>query len=314
MRGPMTLRCFVPGSFDVNLLDRSSFQCRHTLLDHPSLHLDVLAEVIPRLPAEQVMYATRRLGTGANFEQTFRHRPKEAITQVIEGLKASDSFIMVRSPETHPSFADLHRQLIEDVTHLMRRRHVGSTPINPQLYLFIASPNSITPFHIDRYSTLLLQFRGTKRVTVFPQWDEQVVASKPLEDYVAYRDTSLTWTRDLDALGRTYEFTPGEALHIPFAAGHHVANGSDDISVSLSIIFNTRESMRWKRALQFNSALRPKLSRMGLGMESVGHDALRDSAKALVWRSLETVHHLRGSLKSATAIPIRARTARSTAP
>jgi hypothetical protein len=231
------------------------------------------------------MYSTKRLGTDANFEKTFRERPDVPIAEVMDNIRVSDSYVMISSLEVHPTFKELYRDLVTDVGELMKFRKVGSAPLQPTLYLFIASPNSVTPFHIDRYSTFLLQFQGCKRVTVFPQWDERVVESRSLEDYVARRSTALRWVPEMNSLGKTYEFSPGEALHIPFAAGHHVENGSDDVSISLSVIFNTTESRRWRDALLFNSVARQYASRAGFALSSVGRDPFRDSAKAVLWRS-----------------------------
>jgi hypothetical protein len=282
------LNCFE--QLDGGLLDRATFKCRHKLMGHPALEFSNLARVIPALPAKHVMYSVRQLGTGENFEKTFAKRPLErSIEETLENMRTADSYVMIQSPETDPSFKDLHRQLLDDIEQLMRERGVGKVAQNPHLYLFLATPGSITPFHLDRYSTFLLQFSGTKTVSVFPQWDESVVTAPRLEDYVAYHNTSLPWTDEMNGLGVHHHFTPGDAVHIPFAAGHHVHNGPGEVSVSMSIIFNTEESMRWRHALNFNHAARRRLGRVGLSVQPVGRSKLRDGMKAGVWSMYSTV-------------------------
>jgi hypothetical protein len=282
------LNCFE--QLDGGMLDRASCKCRHKLMGHPALEFSNLARVIPALPSSQVMYSVRHLATDDNFEKTFSKRPLErSIEETLENMRTSDSYVMIQSPERDPSFKELHRQLLSDVEELMHQRGVGKSALNPHLSLFLASPGSVTPFHLDRYSTFLLQFSGSKMVTVFPQWDESVVAAPRLEDYVAYHNTSLPWSADMDALGTHYHFVPGDALHIPFAAGHHVRNGPDEVSVSMSIIFNTKESMRWRHALNFNHAARRRLGRVGLSIKPVGRNKLRDRVKARVWSMYSTV-------------------------
>ncbi|HET8869481.1 MAG TPA: cupin-like domain-containing protein [Aquabacterium sp.] len=286
-------RCFNE-QFRPELMDRQSFKFGHTLLDHPALTLASLSEVIPALPASQVMYSKGLLDTGADFEGTFKKRPQDAtIEEVIDQIRTRDSYIMVRQPEKHAVFADLHKALIGEVASVLRQRGVRPHVIDPQLYLFIASPNSITPFHIDRYSTFLMQFRGTKQVCVHPQWDQRVVSAPNAEAYVAYQSTKLPWSPEVDKLGITWDFSPGEALHIPFLAGHHVKNGPDDVSISMSIIFNTDESMMWRRAYRFNHAVRGRLARFGIEPHPVGDRPWLDASKSGLVRLRDKLADLR---------------------
>jgi hypothetical protein len=277
----------------LNQLDSAAFKFTHKLLGHPALSLENLARVLPSLSAERVSYSKGLLNVSDDFEGTFKKNPTDrGIEETIENIRTSNAYIMVNRPEVDPSFAPLHRQLVEDVETLMRRLGVGDKAIDPQLFLFIASPNSITPFHIDRYSTFLMQFRGSKQVSVFPQWDDRAVSSAHREAYISYSNTKLPFNDEIDALGTTFEFAPGEALHIPFIAGHHVRNGSDDVSISMSIIFNTEQSMAWRRALRFNHSARRLLAPLGLTPAPIGKQAWRDNTKAQVWDAVTKVRGL----------------------
>lgn len=286
------MQCFEDSAV-LDQMDQSAFKFKHRLLGHPALSLDNLQRVIPSLPKERVMYSKGLLKNGDDFESTYKNRPPVSIEQTIENIRVGESFIMVQGPEIDPSFTPVYRELLGDVEALMRRRGVGTQAVDPHMWLFMASPNAITPFHIDRYSTFLMQFRGSKEVTVFPQWDERVVPSVSREAYVAYANSRLSWSPEADALGTKYQFAPGEAIHIPFVAGHHVRNGGDDVSISMSIIFNTAQSMAWRRALSFNHASRRVLGRFGIAPSPVGRNPLRDSAKAQIWDAVAKVKSAR---------------------
>jgi hypothetical protein len=292
------MQCFENGT-DFLKFDRAAFKFQHRLMGHPALSLENLARVIPALPKKQVMQSMGRLKNGDDFEGTFRDQPRsQDIERTIENIRTSDSYVMVSSPEVDPSFAPLHRELVADVEMLMRQHGAGSRIVEPQLYLFIASPGSVTPFHIDRYATFLMQFRGSKEVSVFGQWDDRVVSATHREGYMAYANTRLPWSQETDALGTCFKFSPGEALHIPFVAGHHVRNGDDDVSISMSIIFNTPQSMAWRRALTFNHTARPVLGRVGLAPAPVGVQPWRDAAKSRLWGAAQSARQTLHSLKS----------------
>jgi Cupin-like domain len=272
-----------------DLMDKDAFKFTHKLLGHPTLSLENLASVLPKLK-DRVVYSKDLLSINDDFEGTFKQSSKEkTLEEVIETIRTSNSYIMVNGPEADSSFQDLHRLLVSDVEVLMQKLGVGKKAIDSKLYLFIASPNSITPFHIDRYSTFLMQFRGSKLLSVFPQWNEQAVSSQNREAYVTYSNTKLPFNAEIDALGTCFDFAPGEALHIPFIAGHHVKNGPDDVSISMSIIFNTEQSMAWRRALRFNFAARKFLSPIGIKPHAIGQSPIRDKIKAKAWNAFTKI-------------------------
>lgn len=278
-------KCFEQDALSIRL-DRQASICHHRLLDHPALSLENLARVLPALPENQVYHSNGRLQFGDDFDRAhIEHRPEEGLRTALESLRDTDAYIMVRQPETAESFKPLLTDLKHDVEELVREAGVRAGIDETMLYMFIASPNSVTPFHIDRYSTLLLQFRGSKQVTVFPPWDPRVVSDEDAEQFFARSGRRPPWRPEAESLGTTFDFSPGQALHIPFAAGHHVRNGSDDISISLSIIFNTPETRKIINALAFNHRIR----RLGMTPARVALGAPGVESKALAWRMARSV-------------------------
>jgi hypothetical protein len=279
--------CFDAGC-DASLLDKQPFLFRHKLQAHPALSMESLRKAIPALPADHVKYSKGLLKNGDDFENAYmQQRNGLSLEETIESIRTSDSYIMVRSPQVHESFSPVFRDLCADTLALLREQ-LGDHPgllLAPRLYLFIASPNSHTPFHIDRNSTMLMQFRGSKEMVIFPQWDEAVVSDANREAYAAYENTKLPWSPEMDTRAKRFDFKPGDALHIPFMAGHYVRNGSEDVSISMSIIFNTPKSYGQLNALQLNHRLRGWMKPLGLAPKGVGRDDWRDSAKSNVWRA-----------------------------
>ena len=285
------LTCFAD-DIDRERLDHEAFTFRHRLMGHPALSLENLGRVIPALPPSQVFYSSGVLDRRDDFDRAHvDHRNGLSIEETIETIRTSNSYVMVRSPEHDPSFQPLFRDLVADVQQLMRDPGVGQTAHGAMLYLYIASPDSVTPFHIDRYSTVLMQFRGSKEVTVFPQWDERVIPADVREGFVSNSGQRAVWRPEIEPLGRTFQFAPGDALHIPFVAGHHVRNGPDDVSISMSVIFNTDATMAQTRAMVLNHKMR---ARFGMTPTPVGSAPWRDSVKATVWGTGARVAHALG--------------------
>jgi hypothetical protein len=286
------MKCFI-GTLPHDQLDRVAFTFKHGLVGHPALTLDNLERVLPSLPQQQVFYSKGLLKESDNFDTAHvEHSNGLSLRQTIETIRTSNSYIMVRSPEGDASFDPLFRDLKADVEELMRARGgVGTKAVDAMLYLFIASPNSLTPFHIDRYSTILMQFNGSKQVCVFPQWDERVVTAADCEDYMCHTGHRPEWHESAEPLASRFHFKPGDALHIPFMAGHLVRNGADEVSISMSIIFNTAETVTQMKALMLNQRLRAPMRRLGLALRPVGANRRRDKLKAGLWNSAAHVAH-----------------------
>lgn len=278
------LKCLVDDA-PFELHDRLAYKFRHQLHDQSVLTLESLCKFIPSLPEKHVFYSKGLLKTQDNFDRAPKDHPNGlSIEETVENMRTSNSYIMVREPEISPAFKDIHAALIDDIREVIGRRGWGDRVLNPMLFLFVSSPNSVTPFHIDRASNFLLQIRGSKTVTVFPPWDERVVTQEESERRLAY-EGNPAWKPEHAALGHDFHFEPGEAIHIPFLAGHHVKNGAEDVSISLSIFFNHQESAHRLRALMFNHHMRGPLSRIGMTPAPVAANDFRDHLKSQTYRA-----------------------------
>ncbi len=267
-------------------LDREPFKCHHTITDHPALSLANLQKVIPSLPQDQVFFSSGSLNKSDDFDRAHIDKKSSfSLEQTLQDLQKTDAYIMVRSPEADPSFKDLFASMRSDVEALMQAQNLGRSAIDPMLYLFIASPGSITPFHIDRYSTLLLQLKGTKKVYLYPAWDEKYCPAETLEGFMARKPVRPVYHESMASGAKGFDFGPGEVLHIPFVAPHHVENGKDSVSISLSIIFNTNESMLKQKALMMNHRLR----NLGLKPTPINQSKIIDQVKGQAWRILSKV-------------------------
>lgn len=181
---------------------------------------------------------------------------------------------MVRSPESDPEYRALFESVLGDIEAFNGGFDPGAQ--GAMCYLFISSSGSVTPFHVDRYITFLMQLRGSKTVFEWSPEDRETVPEEALETLFARPDQrSPLLADDRRAHGQAYELAPGEALHIPFVAPHWVKNGPE-VSVSLSIIYRTDQTEQRRNAHIFNSRLRQKLGRVPT---PVGQSPLRARAK-----------------------------------
>lgn len=271
-----SLKCFA-GDFENFKLDRGPFEFRHTMADHPALTIESISKILQELPKDKVMFSKGLNDLGVNFDDALDNDTKKLdLNEIIETIRTSNCYIAARNLELHPSFKELYGDLLADISELLKLNKTGNKVLEPMIWLFIASPNAITPFHFDRSSNFIFQIRGSKELAVFPPRVEEIISAKDTETYLERASVLPPWREELDRFAHKFNFKAGEAVHIPFVSGHYVKNGPEDISITMSIFFHSNETMKWTGAMKLNNRLR----RFGLKPKAVGNSPLVDRLKA----------------------------------
>ncbi|MFL6572452.1 MAG: cupin-like domain-containing protein, partial [Burkholderiales bacterium] len=254
---------------------RAPFLVPHRLTQHTLFSLASLVELSKRLPASQVEYNAGEVPVGLDPALTPRNglSPEETIRRIAE----CRSWLVLKHVEHDPAYRLLLDYCLADVKAASARLTAGMR--DPHAFIFVSSPGAVTPYHMDPEENFLLQIRGTKTLSVFDRADRAVVSEPDLERFLTGAHRNLGWRDEFQSRARAFELRPGLALHVPFASPHWVKNGSE-VSISFSITFNTRATIRTLHAHRLNARLR----RWGVAPVPVGRSALRDGVKQLVSR------------------------------
>jgi mannose-6-phosphate isomerase-like protein (cupin superfamily) len=137
-------------------------------------------------------------------------------------------------------------------------------------FVFVSSPNSVTPVHFDIEHSLLMQVSGRKTVSI-GRWENDAARR---HEFDRYWDGSHGRIENLPPETAAYTMTPGQAVYIPPGTPHWVHNGPD-ISLSVTLTYFTAATVRENRIEDFNSHLR----RRNLKPREPGHSAAVDTAK-----------------------------------
>ena len=256
---------------------RMPFLLPHNLAGHELFSLPRLVELAQRLPESLVEYNAGEVPIGLDPARTPRNglSPEETIRRIEE----CRSWLVLKSVQQDPAYARLLDECLAEVRAASVRLTEGMQ--DPHAFIFVSSPEAVTPYHMDPEENFLLQIRGTKTMSVFDPADRSIISEPEFERFFSGAHRNLAYRDDYQRKARLFELTPGVALHVPFAAPHWVQNGPA-VSVSFSITFNTRASSRISHAHRVNGQLR----RWGIQPAPVGRSALRDRLKQLVSRAV----------------------------
>lgn len=212
-----------------------------------------LTELILRLPADQVAASESKADVNADILTADRQHPiKKSLRETLENLETSNSFIKVRAPETDSAFLGIYSHLEAQLQELAEA--TGTSLKDYTMFLFLASPGAITPFHLDKYSAFLLQLSGEKKVHIWSPWKHDKLEREQIEAFVS---STIPRTPVTENLSGSIEHTisPGDGVHIPCTAPHWVENGSG-VSISMSVHFTTQRARQKLDALRMNDLVR----------------------------------------------------------
>lgn len=248
----------------------------HALENHPLLELESLASLAERLPEASVEYNRGDLPIGVDGKPDATGL---TIAETIRKVAEANSWAVLKNVEQAPEYKALLLDLLGEIQPEIERK--TGAMLTPQAFIFISSPNAVTPYHFDPEHNILLQVRGTKTMTQFPAGDARFAPDEVHESYHSGGPRELTWDEALMDGARPFDLGPGEAIFVPVMAPHFVRNGPTS-SVSLSITWRSEWSYAESDARGFNHLLRKR----GFTPVAPARWPARNTAKAYAFRAL----------------------------
>lgn len=275
----------VPGTvFDDTARDRfagiypeQSGKLTHGLAGHPLFELEALVELSQRIRAVGVEQNLADLPIEVD-PATVRHNGL-SVADSIRSIEQNGSWMVLKFVEQDATYRALLDEILDELEPQVRRK--TGRMYKREAFIFVSSPNAVTPFHMDPEHNILMQLRGTKTMTLFPAADPQLTPGELQEAFHRGSHRNLPFRDDFLPKGQPIILTPGEALYVPVKAPHWVQNGPAT-SVSLSVTWRSEWSYREMDAHAFNAMLRKAGWKPGLPARHPGQNLI----KAYAWRAL----------------------------
>jgi quercetin dioxygenase-like cupin family protein len=250
----------------------------HGLVDHPLLALPALVELAASLADKDVEYNPGTLPIGIAPEDI--PSPRLGIVETIRSIEENGSWMVLKLVEQHPAYGELLESALAELKPFVTPK--TGEMLTLQGFIFISSPDAVTPFHFDPEHNILLQIRGEKTMTVFPATDEEIVSPMAHEGFhLGQHHRNLVWDDAFAAKATSFLLKPGEAVHMPVKSPHWVKNGPQ-VSISLSVTWRSTWSYEEADARAFNHLLR----KFGVSPASPKRLPRHNRAKSVAYRAL----------------------------
>lgn len=248
----------------------------HLLVNHPLLEIEALAQLAEGLPASSIEYnrGDQPIGLDGIPQATGL-----TIGETIRGIDKTNSWAVLKQVQHVPAYRALLESLLEELRPVIEQR--TGRMLKPQGFIFISSPEAITPYHFDPEHNILLQLRGQKVMTIYPAGSPRFAPDEVHETYHRGGKRELAWQDSFVRDGVPFGLEAGEAIYVPVMSPHFVQNGPK-ASISLSITWRSDWSFAEADARAFNGLLR----KWGMHPSPPERWPGRNTLKAFAWRSI----------------------------
>jgi mannose-6-phosphate isomerase-like protein (cupin superfamily) len=240
------------------------------------LHLDdrltlaSVADLVDRLPRQSVIADTAAqplLVPQGGPPRGALERPGD----VIRDLHNANAWLTLLNVEDDPGMAEIMNTHLDQLEAGISAKQGKRVKLRRRVaFVFVSSPNSVTPVHYDIEHSLLMQVSGRKTVSI-GRFENDAVRR---HEFDRYWDGSHGRIETLQPEVASYTMTPGRAVYIPPGTPHWVHNGPD-ISLSVTLTYFTAATVRENRVEGFNAHLR----RRHIKPREPGRSAIVDIAK-----------------------------------
>ncbi|HEX7742792.1 MAG TPA: cupin-like domain-containing protein [Sphingobium sp.] len=247
----------------------------HGLVGHQLLTIEALALLGERMPVSSAEFNLGKLPLGVRAEDT----PSNGLTlgETIRTIETNGSWVVLKNVERDAAYGALLDAALAELAPIVER--ATGPMLHREAFIFLSSPGSVTPFHMDPEHNILLQIRGEKRMTVFPAGDEELTPTVQSEAFHAGGHRNLAWREDFLGRGTAVTLLPGDAIHVPVKAPHFVENGPA-VSISLSVTWRSDRSVAESELHGLNALLR----RRGLPTGRIGAQPEKQRVRRFAYR------------------------------
>jgi len=264
------------------------FELRHNLAGSPLFSLAQLDRAAQKASQggtnAKFVNNTGLNHAAAKFDEAVS-RPR--VAGAVEELPVANAWMKISNIcAVDPAYRDVLDQILREIEQVsgapLRDRIVWS-----QMTVFMASPDVVTPYHIDHEQNFLCQVSGEKEIALYDPADRENLPDQEIERFYTGDLNGAQYREQFKARGKVYGLRPGVAVHLPSLGGHWVRNGPN-VSISVSVNFCTREIDRRAHVYQMNHYLR----KLGISPRPPGQSQVVDAMKAAYF-DLLSVHPVR---------------------
>lgn len=265
------------------------FGIRHMLSGHPLLSLPRIAQLAAELPRDRIEFNS---GDAAISQDPDKVKSVDLDpVEIVEQIESAGAWMVLKRIESSVEY----RQLLEDCLMSVARARGFKNLEDADFreiegFLFVSSPNSTTPFHLDSEDNFFVQIHGEKFFRIYDNEDRSIADDDAIEHSLT-KHRNLKYDDAFKPRGIEFHLFGGDGCYVPYKWPHWVRT-ANEYSISMAITWRSQAVHRDIDLQFFNSMLRG----LGFPQAAPGKNPTWDAAKLAFYRSgLAVIRPLRSS-------------------
>ncbi len=254
------------------LFPNKPFRITHNLENDPRLTLDAILELVRALPRDHIEYNSGQANVSQDPDATpLVDLPPE---EIVKRVETAGAWMVLKKIEAHPAYKQLLEDALLSVAHAQGHETLKEAGFsNVEGFLFVSSPRSTTPFHIDSEDNFFVQIHGDKLFSIFDNQDRSLANEDQIEHCIT-KHRNVAFDDSFDSRAMHNDLKPGEGVFVPYLWPHYVKT-KDSYSISVAITWKTKETKRRNQLYIANAMLRDR----GFPQAAPGTHPAWDAAK-----------------------------------
>lgn len=217
---------------------------RHRLAEHPLLRPGKVVEFGARHEKEgRVRTHSSDATAGTSFNDAPSVHPNnKSAAQTLADIEHARAWMSLLNIQTDTVYRTLVDAVLNEVKPHLQTKDPGMC--YRAGWVFVTSPNTVTPFHMDKEHNFIVQIHGRKRLYVWDHRDKTAVSEKARDLFHESHSRDLVvWREELRSRAHVFELEPGMGAYMPSTSPHLVEN-LDGSSITASFTYYTHATRR----------------------------------------------------------------------
>jgi hypothetical protein len=265
-----------------DLFPNKPFAITHDLAGDPLLTLNRIAKLVRELPRDSVEYNSGKVAVSQdpNAVAAIDLSPEE----VVRRIETCGAWMVLKRVEQSQPYRTLLESMLSSVAKAQGRNTPGEAGFyDIRGFIFVSSPNSTTPFHIDSEDNFFVHIHGDKVFCVYDNEDRSILDEEMIEQTIV-KHRNVPFNETFERHAQPFHLRAGDGVFVPYQWPHWVKTG-DAYSISMAITWKTRAVQRRNDIIVVNSKLRA----LGFPQKPPGVRPGADQIKLAAFRAMRAL-------------------------